>query len=141
MDNGFGKILADFLIPVILDCEVDMKGELADYSIRFAVRVVEYYKWLTDVKHEYVMARQILRSGTSIGANIHESNFAASRNDFKNKLRIAAKEASETQYWLIVLEKTGYFNDSLFSDLKITLTSIIKMLTATLKNLDYDNEI
>ena len=112
-----------------------MKGELADYSIRFAIRVVNYYKWLTEEKREYVMARQILRSGTSIGANIHESNFAASRNDFRNKLRIAAKEASETEYWLIVLEKTGFFDKS-FLDLKSTLTSIIKMLTATLNSLD-----
>ncbi|MBR1534260.1 MAG: four helix bundle protein [Ruminococcus sp.] len=116
-----------------------MKGELADYSIRFAIRIVNYYKWLTEERREFVMARQILRSGTSIGANIHESNFAASRNDFRNKLRIAAKEASETEYWLIVLEKTGYF-DKNFLDLKPTLTSIIKMLTATLKNLDDDDD-
>lgn len=116
-----------------------MKGELADYSIRFAIRVVEYYKWLANEKHEYVMSRQILRSGTSIGANIHESNFAASRNDFRNKLRIAAKEASETEYWLIVLEETGYFDQS-FLDLKSMLKSIIKMLTSTLKNLGNDDE-
>ena len=115
-----------------------MKGELADYSIRFSIRIVDYYKWLTEVKHEYVMARQILRSGTSIGANIHESNFAASRSDFKNKLRIAAKEASETEYWLLVLEKTGYF-DKGFADLKSMLTSIIKMLTATIKKLNDDD--
>ena len=116
-----------------------MKGELADYSIRFSIRIVSYYKWLTDAKREFVMARQILRSGTSIGANIHESNFAASRNDFKNKIRIAAKEASETQYWLLVLEQTGYF-DPAFEDLKTMLTSIIRMLTATLKNLDSIDE-
>ena len=117
----------------------DMKGELADYSIRFAIRIVNYYNWLVSEKKEYVMSRQILRSGTSIGANIHESNFAAGRKDFRNKLRIAAKEASETEYWLIVLEKTGYFDQS-FLDLKSMLSSIIKMLTATLKNLGNDDE-
>ena len=116
-----------------------MKGELADYSIRFAIRVIAYYnyKWLVDEKKEYVMARQILRSGTSIGANIHESEYAVSRADFKNKLRIAAKEANETEYWLIVLEKTGFFDES-FSDLKTLLKSIIKMLTSAMNTLGDD---
>ena len=86
------------------------------------------------------MSRQILRSGTSIGANIHESKFAASTADFKNKLRIAAKEASETDYWLIVLESTGYYHSD-FDDLKPRVISIIKMLTATLKTLDDDIDI
>ena len=81
------------------------------------------------------MSRQILRSGTSIGANIHEAEFAASSADFKNKLRIAAKEAGETDYWLVVLQKTGYYiND--FNDLKPRVESLLRMLTATLKKLD-----
>lgn len=80
------------------------------------------------------MSRQVLRSGTSIGANIHESEFAVSRADFRNKLRIAAKEAGETDYWLIVLEQTGYY-DKAFDDLKPLLTSIIKMLTSALNSL------
>lgn len=112
-----------------------MKGELSDYSIRFAIRVVTYYKWLVSEKKEYVMSRQILRSGTSIGANIHESEYASSRADFKNKLKIAAKEANETEYWLIVLESTGYF-DPAFDDLKTLLKSIIRMLTSALRSLD-----
>lgn len=82
-----------------------MKGELAKQSIDFSIRIVAFYEWLIDQKHEYVMSRQVLRSGTGIGANIHESEFAASKADFKNKLRIAAKEAGETDYWLIVLQK------------------------------------
>jgi len=116
-----------------------MKGELANQSIVFSVRIVDYYKWLTEEKREYIMARQVLRSGTSIGANIHESEYAASRKDFKNKLRIAAKEAGETEYWLIVLEKTGYFDNNFF-DLKTRLTSLIRMLTSTLNNLGDDEE-
>ena len=80
------------------------------------------------------MSRQILRSGTSIGANIHESEYAISRADFKNKLRIAAKEANETEYWLIILSNTGYF-DPAFNDLKVLLKSIIKMLTSSLNTL------
>ena len=82
-----------------------MKGELAQYSVKFSIRVVEYYKWLTENKREFVMSKQILRSRTSIGANIHEAEYAVSRPDFRNKLQIAAKEANETEYWLIILQK------------------------------------
>ena len=81
------------------------------------------------------MSRQILRSGTSIGANIHEAEYGASRADFRNKLKIAAKEANETEYWLIILKNTGYYESS-FDDLKATLKSIIRMLTAALNTLD-----
>jgi len=109
-----------------------MKGELATYSIEFSLRIVSFYKWLTEVKHEYVMARQILRSGTSIGANIHEAEYAISKADFINKIQIAAKEANETEYWLIILERSGFFDKS-FEDLKTLLKSLIRMLTATLK--------
>ena len=116
-----------------------MKGEIADYSIRFAIRIVAYYKWLVEEKHEYVMARQILRSGTSIGANVHESEYASSRADFKNKLKIAAKEANETEYWLIVLESTGYY-DSSFDDLKVLLKSLLRMLTSALRSIETNEE-
>ena len=111
-----------------------MKGELAQLSTDFAIRIVEYYKWLVYEKKEYVMSKQILRSGTSIGANVHESEFASSRPDFRSKLKIAAKEAGETEYWLIVLEKTGYF-DPCFDDLKISVRSLVRMLSASLKKL------
>lgn len=69
-----------------------MKGELAKQSVDFSIRIVAYYQWLINQKHEYVMSRQILRSGTSIGANIHESEFAASKSDFKNKLALLQKK-------------------------------------------------
>ena len=84
------------------------------------------------------MSRQILRSGTSIGANIHEAEYGASRKDFKNKLQIAAKEANETEYWLIVLESTGYY-DPAFNDMKALLKSIIRMLTSAINSLG-DND-
>lgn len=83
------------------------------------------------------MSRQILRSGTSIGANIHEAEYGASKADFKNKLKIALKEANETEYWLIVLESTGYF-DFAFDDMKAMLRSIIKMLISALNTLGDD---
>ena len=83
------------------------------------------------------MSRQILRSGTSIGANIHEAEYGASKADFRNKLKIALKEANETEYWIIVLESTGYF-DTAFDDMKAILKSIIKMLISALNSLGED---
>ena len=84
-------------------------SELCSLSVEMAVNVVSYYQWLTKEKQEYVMSKQFLRCGTSIGANIHEAHYASSRADFINKLQIALKEASETEYWLIVLQRTGFF--------------------------------
>ena len=96
-----------------------MKGELANYSIQFSLRIVSYYKWLTETQREYVMSRQILRSGTSIGANIHEAEYAVSKADFINKIQIAAKEANETEYWLNILFKTGYINEQEYKSIKV----------------------
>lgn len=106
-------------------------SELTRYSIDLAVNMVEYYKWLVSEKKEFVMSKQILRSGTSIGANIHEAYYAVSKPDFIAKMQIALKEASETEYWLIVLEKTGYF-DERFDIIKNQCQSLKRMLIATL---------
>ncbi len=106
-------------------------SELSRYSIDLSVNMVEYYKWLVSEKREYVMSRQILRSGTSIGANIHEAYYAVSKADFIAKMHIALKEASETEYWLIVLEKTGFFNER-FHMVKEQCQSLKRMLIATL---------
>lgn len=83
-----------------------MESELAEYSINLSLRVISFYRWLSENKHEYVMSKQILRSGTSVGANIHEAGYAVSLPDFINKMQIAAKEANETDYWLLILEKS-----------------------------------
>lgn len=106
-------------------------SELTRYSINLAVNMVEYYKWLVGEKKEFVMSKQILRSGTSIGANIHESYYGVSRADFIAKMQIALKETSETEYWLIVLERTGYF-DNRFNEIKTQCQSLKRMLIATL---------
>ena len=105
----------------------------------FAVRIIRFYKYLSEEKHEYVLAKQILRAGTSIGANVRESYSAQSRADFINKLNIALKEADETQYWLeIFLESeiiTQSEYDSLYTDLKeicALLASSIKTITINL---------
>lgn len=105
---------------------------LAGESIRFSVEIVNYCKWLTNEKSEYVLSKQLLRSGTSIGANIHEANYAISRADFIAKMQIALKEAAETEYWITILKQTGYFenhHEKICEDLR----SIKRMLIATLK--------
>lgn len=107
------------------------ESELSRYSIDLSVNMVEYYKWLTGEKKEFVMAKQILRSGTSIGANVHEAYYAVSKPDFIAKMQIALKETSETEYWLIVLERTGYF-DKRFDIVKNQCQSLKRMLIATL---------
>lgn len=74
------------------------QSPLINQSIEFSISIVNYYKWLAFEKKEFVMSKQILKSGTSIGANIHEANFAASKADFISKMQIALKEAAETAY-------------------------------------------
>lgn len=106
-------------------------NELVRYSIDFSIEIVSFYKWLVDEKKELVMSKQILRSGTSIGANIHEAQYAASKADFINKMQIALKETSETEYWFLILEKTGYFDKS-FESAKEKCISIKRMLIATI---------
>ncbi|MBO5859393.1 MAG: four helix bundle protein [Clostridia bacterium] len=109
----------------------DKQNPLIEQSIEFSIKIVNYYKWLTTQKNEVVMSKQILRSGTSIGANIHEANFAVSKADFVNKMQIALKEASETEYWLIVLEKTGFLPEK-GTVLKEMCYSLKRMLISTL---------
>ena len=109
-----------------------MKGGMAELSVDFSIAIVAYYQWLATEKKEFVMSKQILRSGTSIGANIHEADYAVSKADFIAKLHIALKEAAETEYWLIILEKTGYF-DPRFDSLKSQCSSLKAILTAALK--------
>mgnify|MGYP003322127640 FL=1 len=105
----------------------------------FAVRIIRFYKYLSEVKHEHVLARQILRSGTSIGANVRESYSAQSRADFINKLYIALKEADETLYWLeIFLESeiiTQSEYDSLYTDLKEICARLASSIKTTKNNL------
>ena len=116
-----------------------MSGDslIEERSYAFALRVVNANKYLTTVKGEHVMSKQLLRSGTSVGAMMHEAKFAQSRADFVNKTSIALKEANETQYWLRLLHDSGYIDDttfvSIFDDaLQVTaiLVSIVKSTKA-----------
>ncbi|MFA5195088.1 MAG: four helix bundle protein [Bacteroidales bacterium] len=84
-------------------------------SFSFAVRVVNSYKYLTENYKEFTLSKQFLKSGTAIGAMIHEAAFAQSKADFINKLSISLKEANETQYWLHLLKETNYFDENIFT--------------------------
>ena len=108
---------------------------LADKTVDFAVRIIKFYKYLFDEKKEYVLSKQVLRSGTSIGANVRESKNAQSNADFANKLNIALKEADEIQYWLEIMEKAGLVKEEQVSKLNEDLKEIIAILVSSLKTL------
>ena len=89
-----------------------------DKSKEFAIRIVKLYQYLCEEKKEFILSKQLLRSGTSIGANLAESEYAISRNDFLSKIYIALKETSETLYWLELLKKTDYLTESQYESLR-----------------------
>ncbi len=105
---------------------------LKDRSMAFAIRIVNLNRYLRNVKKEFVLAKQILRSGTSIGANISESRFAQSKADFANKLHIALKEASETEFWIELLANTDHISESEKESLIKDCQELMKMLVASL---------
>lgn len=108
---------------------------LADKTVDFAVKIIKFYKYLHDEKKEYILAKQILRSGTSIGANVRESKNAQSKSDFISKLNIALKEADETQYWLEIMVKSEIITEKNVEDLSNELREIIAILVSTIKTL------
>ena len=106
---------------------------VGEKSFDFAIRVVKLYRYLCDTKKEFVLSKQVLRSGTSIGANVQEGLQGQSRKDFLMKMNIALKEASETKYWLRLLFATDFLSEkersTIFDDcieLEKILTSIVK---------------
>ena len=108
------------------------KNKLADLSMNFSVQIINLVKDLKS-KHESVISNQIGRSGTSIGANIYEANYAQGTKDFISKLTIALKEASETGYWLELLYRTNYIDEQTYKILNEQCTSIRVMLIASCK--------
>ena len=103
-------------------------------SKKFAVRIVNLYKYLCNDKKEYVLSKQILRSGTSIGANVRESIHAQSSADFINKLSIALKEADETEYWLELLNASDIIDDVEFKSMSDDVKQIIGTLVKIIKS-------
>jgi len=104
-------------------------------SKQFAVRVVRLYHYLCSEKKEYVLSKQLLRSGTSIGANLAESECAISRKDFLSKIYIALKECNETLYWLDLLQETGYLNQREYTSMKNDCVELRRILSATTKTM------
>ena len=109
-------------------------------SFDFAVRIVNLYKYLTIEKNEYVLSKQLLRSGTSIGANIAEAEIAQSEADFNAKMNIALKEANETEYWLRLLCKTEYLSRTEFESIEKDIKEIISILVSITKTLKQKSE-
>ena len=112
---------------------MDKQNPIATLSKSFALRIVKLERFLREEKMERVLSKQLLRSGTSIGANIRESIYAQSKADFISKMSIALKESSETEYWLELLHESGYLSDaeykSIYDDnskISATLINIIK---------------
>ena len=103
-------------------------------SFQFSIRIVRLYKHLRSTKKEFVLSKQLLRSGTSIGANIAEAQQAQSRADFISKLNIALKETAETDYWLRLLHATEYLDDHEFTSVYDDCSEIGKMLTSIIKS-------
>ena len=109
------------------------KNAIKEKSMELAVRIVSLYRHLCESKKEYVMSKQILRSGTSIGANVREGIYAQSKDDFISKMSIALKEASETEYWLELLRKTNYVTEQEYESIRKDCGEVARILTAIVK--------
>ncbi len=106
---------------------------LREKSYAFAIRIVNLYRFLTENKNEYVLCKQLLRSGTAVGALIREAEFGQSKADFISKMSIALKEANETNYWLNLLKDTKYLNEKMFDSISADCLELIKMLVSSVK--------
>jgi four helix bundle protein len=103
-------------------------------SKAFALKIIKMYQCLCHDKKEFTLSRQILRSGTSIGANVREAIYAQSRADFYAKLHISLKEASQTEYWLELLHESGYVDDGLFDSIYADCKELLRILISITKN-------
>ena len=101
----------------------------------FAIRIVKLYQFLTLNKKEFVLSKQLLRSGTSVGAMVREAEHAESKPDFKHKLAIAQKEINETIYWLELLKETDFLTNEQFESINIDAIEIIKLITSIIKTI------
>ena len=105
---------------------------LTEKSLNFAIRIINTYKYLSEIKKEYVLSKQLLRSGTAIGALQSEGSFAESKADFIHKYGIAKKECNELIYWLKLLFRTNYINQKEFDSLTNDAIELMKILTASI---------
>ena len=110
-----------------------MKSILVETSKEFAISIMRVCKTIQEERRETTVVKQLLRSGTSIGANIHEANYASSRMDFINKLQIALKECYETEYWLDIFKEVGYLYQKEYDSLSSACSKIRVLLTSSIK--------
>lgn len=109
-----------------------MENILKEKSFFFALRVVKLVQYLGGQKREHVISKQVLRSGTSVGAMVCEAEYAQSKPDFIHKLSIGLKEANETYYWLRLLHEGGYISEVMFNSIKPQVNELIKLLTSSI---------
>ncbi|MEM1001633.1 MAG: four helix bundle protein [Bacteroidota bacterium] len=110
-----------------------MKNVIKSKSFQFSVKIVNLYKQITAEKKEFVMSRQLLKSGTSIGANVREAEQAESKSDFIHKLSISLKEANETEYWLDLLYETSYLDRLEYESIHNDVKELLKILVSIIK--------
>ena len=110
-----------------------------DKSMDFSVRIVGLYKYLSEKQHESVISKQVLRSGTSIGANVREAIYGQSKKDFISKMSIALKEAAETEYWLELLHRTNYLKEDAYKSILSDCQEICKLLTSIVNSTKNSN--
>ena len=110
-----------------------MDNAILEKSKAFAIRIIKLYRYLNEEKREYVLSKQLLRSGTSIGANCREASRAQSKADFLSKLQIALKEADESAYWLELLQETDYLDQAQFQSIYSDANELIKILVSIVK--------
>ena len=111
-----------------------MENIVAVKSYAFAIRVVKLYKFLSQEKREFILSKQMVRSGTAIGALIKEAEHAQSKADFLNKMNVALKEANETEYWLTLMKDTEYLNENEFQSIREDCSELIKLLASIVKS-------
>ena len=136
MENGKWKIfnfLFSAIIAILIYTNI-MDNVIENKSFQFAIRIVRLYKFLCEEKKEYILSKQLLRAGTSIGANVTESQQAQSKPDFVAKISIALKEASETKYWIKLLGATEYLSENQTKSILDDCVEIEKILVTILKS-------
>ena len=111
-----------------------------DKSRKFAIRIYNLYKYLCDEKHEYVLAKQLLRSGTSIGANLSEAQYSVSKKEYLVKYTISLKECTETEYWLDLLNETNLLSPSEYDSITKDCKELLRLLIASTKTLKSKKE-
>mgnify|MGYP003504554187 CR=1 FL=1 len=116
-----------------------MNNVILDKTKGFAIRIIKLYKMLRYDKNEYVLSKQLLRSGTSIGANTREAMRGQSKADFYSRLNIALKEAAETKYWLDLLKEADYLTTEEYNSIVIDCEELIKLLTSITKTTNQNN--